>query len=354
MLEQTKKHFVTFLTGLVLNLCLIQTVGAEVIRLDQTTLDSKHYQYVYQWYDPQIKPRGIVIAIHGLTLHGLLYDNLARHLAEEGIIVLAPDLPGYGRRWQDARKANKKDRSIPLSYTQGRDELIDFAESAKKTYKNIPLICLGESLGANLALYAAQGKPECVDGVIMSAPAIKLRMNLNPRTIKDKAGIVIGILDPCATVDLGPYIKDYVSDDPSIANTTLNDPLVRKHLSYRDMWRSYQAMQPLYKEAGLIRNSTAILILQGSDDKILRSRSIINLLSNLNSSDQTVKWFRNRGHLMLEACQPRPDVLQTVDDWLKSHMNGQLMEAKEETPAAIPVTSSIGQMHLDSNPITRQ
>ncbi len=351
MLERAKKHFVTFLTGLILNLCLIQAVGAQVMRLDEAALADKHYKYVYQWYDPQLKPKGILIAIHGLTLHGLLYENLARHLAEEGILVLAPDLPGYGRRWQNAKNSPKEQRSR-ICYSQAQDELIELAQSAKSTYKGIPLFCLGESLGANLALHVAEGQSDLVDGVILCAPAIKLRMNLNPRTIRDKASLVIGVLNPHATVNLAPYIEDYISDDPSIAKTTLNDPLVRKRLSYRDMWQSYQEMQPVYKEASRINTSTAVLILQGSQDKILCSRSIINLLSNLNSNDQTVKWFKNRGHLMLEACQPKPDVLQTLDEWLKLHVSGQLLEAKGTQ--VIPVTSSIQQMPLDNNLIIRQ
>jgi hypothetical protein len=33
-----------------------------------------------------------------------------------------------------------------------------------------------------------------------------------------------------------------------------------------------------------------------------------------------VKWFKNRGHLILETAYLRPDILQTVDRWLDDHI----------------------------------
>ncbi len=87
------------------------------------------------------------------TLHGLTYDHLAYHLAKEGMIVFSPDLPGSGRRWQ-------KDS---ISYLKAEKDLEDIIQSVKNTYKNTPIICLGESLGANLALSIAESRPDLTD-----------------------------------------------------------------------------------------------------------------------------------------------------------------------------------------------
>jgi len=65
--------------------------------------------------------------------------------------------------------------------------------------------------------------------------------------------------------------------------------------------------------------------MQGSKDKVLKSQAIIKLVSNLNTNDLTVKWFKDHGHLMLETPNPQIDILHTIDDWLKSHLNEPLL-----------------------------
>ncbi len=79
-----RKYFVTFV---ILTLCYLPA-SAKVIRLDETDLGGQHYKYLYQWYNPDVKPKAVVIAIHGLTMHGSIFDGLARHLVEDGFLVL--------------------------------------------------------------------------------------------------------------------------------------------------------------------------------------------------------------------------------------------------------------------------
>jgi len=313
-----------------LGLCfLCPHAQSKVIRLNEVDLAGKHFPYLYQWYDSELQPKAIVIAIHGLTLHGLVYDHLARHLAEQGMLVLAPDLPGYGRRW------HKED----ASYAQAQETVLAIAQAAKATYKNLPVICLGESLGANLALGAAQIKPDLVDGIVLSSPALKTRMNLTPKSIISRVNMVVSFVKPDTVVDLSPYMRAYASEDPGIIQTMLNDPLIHRQLKCQELWDSYQSMKPVFKQASLISKTTPVLIFQGSQDKILQPKAIIKLVSSLNSDDQTVKWYKNRGHMILAECQPKADVLATLDDWVQTHINGQWLEVKTST--AVPVTSSL-------------
>ena len=108
-----------------------------------------------------------------------------------------------------------------------------------------------------------------------------------------------------------------------LRTAVLDDPLVRTKSSCQDIWHSYGMMQPVFKQASLIESSTAILIMQGSKDRVLNSKAIIKLVSNLNANDLTVKWFKGRGHLILETADPKVDVLQTIDEWLKFHTSCQ-------------------------------
>ncbi len=303
---------------------------SKVIRLDQVDLSAKHYPYLYQWSDPAIKPKAIVIAIHGITMHGLTYDQLANHLAKGGNLVFSPDLPGNGRRWQ-------KDA---VSYLKSQEELVDIIQSAKKTYKNLPVICLGESLGANLALSTAEANPGLVDGIILSSPAFKRRINVTPKTVVGSMNMLVGLVKTDTTVDLSPYMRAYASEDPAIVKTMLNDPLIHRQVTTQYLWDSCNAMKNVFKEARLISKTTPVLIIQGSQDRILNANAIIKLVSSLNSEDQTVKWLNNRGHMILEECQPRPDVLQTIDDWFKNHIERSSI-ATLQSQDALPTSSSM-------------
>ncbi len=185
--------------------------------------------------------------------------------------------------------------------------------------RTCPLSVWERALVLTWPLYVMQIRSIPLDGLILSSPALKPRLHINPRMMKGDMNMIIGLIDANATMNLSPYIKAYVSEDPAITRAVLNDPLVRKQFSCQDIWHSYVMMKPIYKEASLINNSTPILIMQGSKDRVLESKAIIKLVSNLNTNDLTVKWFKDHGHLMLEAPEPHIDVLQTIDEWLHNH-----------------------------------
>ena len=84
--------------SLFINTLSIAPAFAKVTRSNEVYLAGKQYPYLYQWTDSDAKPRAVIIAIHGILMHGRTYEHLAEHLAKEGMIVLSPDLPGCGRR----------------------------------------------------------------------------------------------------------------------------------------------------------------------------------------------------------------------------------------------------------------
>ena len=115
-------------------------------------------------------------------------------------------------------------------------------------------------------------------------------------------------------------MKIFASNDPRVVAETINDPLVRKKLSTLDLLKTVSAIKPTLKYAEKVGPNVPVLVIQGSSDKMLKSKAMIELLGRLHSNDQTVKWFNDRGHLMLETAYLRPDVVQTVDRWLDDHI----------------------------------
>jgi lysophospholipase len=285
--------------------------SAEVIRDDAGQEKFHQKTPLYVWKDNSRKPRAVAIAVHGLTMHGRVYDVMARELASKGFVVLAPDLRGYGAWLQHE---NKKEQS-PDYKTSYRD-LNDLLQATKKQYPNLPLYCIGESLGAGMAMRLASEHPNEIDGLILSSPALRHRLFVGSM-ISETA---ITFANPKHKLNLVSFMKKYASEDPRIAQEILADPLVRKELSMWEVFQTCNWMRPNMKFANRLPAEMPILVIQGDNDRMLHANAVNDLLAHAKTKDQTIHWFNGRGHLLLETGYVQPDTLQTVTSWLQDHV----------------------------------
>lgn len=298
---------------------------AAVERDDQALPSWELKTPVYLWQNKEVEPKAVAIAVHGLTLHGLIYDRLATHLADQGFIVLAPDLHGYGR-WSQKQASDDKcpDCHSHLCYTKSKRDVEQLVIAAKGQYPTLPIYLIGESLGADIAIYTTARHPELVNGMVLSSPAIKHSWNMASPLFKD---VAILMRNPFHEVNLVPYIKRWASEDPEIIAEAVNDPLVRKRLTIWDLLKTHQAMKPTLQYADKVPTTVPVLIIQGDKDRMLKTNAVVQLLKHLNCQDQTVRWFTNRGHLLLETSHLQPDTVKIVDLWLQEHVGVNVVKA---------------------------
>ena len=108
-------------------------------------------------FGPSGPPR--ILAIHGLTGHGLRWETLAAdHLSE--FSVVAPDLIGHGRSsWAAPWTIDANVAALA--------GLLD-AEAAG------PVVVVGHSFGGAVALHLAAARPDLVAGLVLLDPAVNL------------------------------------------------------------------------------------------------------------------------------------------------------------------------------------
>lgn len=306
-----KRSLLTALLVSLLFSCL-NRANAEVIKDDTPVLSPP--TPLHCWRDDTSKPKAVVLAVHGLTMHGGTYDALARQLVSQDIVVYAPDLRGYGR-WLTEKPYKDQGKEAGLDYDKSYEDLSALIKCLKGRHPNVPLYCIGESLGADLVLHAAKDFPEEINGIILSAPAIKRHKFLGP--VVWNAGPFMA--NPNHRVGLVKYFKRFASEDPKIIEEVISDPLVRKQLTAWDFLRTISCMRPALQYARAVPQNMPVLIIQGSKDRMVRSNAVVLLLKELRSTDQTVRWFSNRGHLLLETAQIHQDTVQTVASWLFQH-----------------------------------
>ncbi|MDZ4836135.1 MAG: alpha/beta fold hydrolase [Candidatus Melainabacteria bacterium] len=345
----SKNAFAWMVAGLAL--FAAQPALAEVVRDDAPQIEGLTHSRVYEWQDRDIKPKAVAIAVHGLVLHGGVYDKMARELASQGFIVVAPDLRGYGRWCRAHEKRNKHGCTVSLdsatvspvqglpaevraekcsdcnnqfvssssvSYKKSFGDLKELTRVVRNHYPALPLYVIGESLGAGLALHMAAEMPDSIDGLVLSSPAIKRRLYMEPRMVMD---LTVLMFSPKKNVDLIPYIKRFASEDPTIIQTAIQDPLVRKKLTVFDLLRTSALIKSNIKFADRVPENMPVLVIQGDRDRMLNSNGVVVLLDHLKSKDQTVKWFPGKGHLLLETPHIEAATMDIVSNWLTEHVS---------------------------------
>lgn len=120
----------------------------------------------YMWRDCNVEARAIALTMHGLMMHGKTFDTFAGKLASRGLIVVAPDLRGFGH-WHFSAE-EKEDSGV--DYGKSLNDLIGLIENLVRDYSGLPLLCVGESLGAHLARRLVVMHPAVISGLILSSP----------------------------------------------------------------------------------------------------------------------------------------------------------------------------------------
>lgn len=286
---------------------------ADVLHTDNGQVSSSLKKPIHEWCDPAVAPKGIVIAVHGLMKHGGTFDTLSRRLVASGFCVVAPDLRGYGHWCADERP--RCDHRI--SYQKSYEDLVSLTEHMHMKHPNLPIFMIGESLGADMAIRMAAEHPDLVRGLVLSAPAIRHFHSVLPVMVGD---MMLVATKPTRQIDMRPFIATFTSNDPRVVDESLKDPLSRKTLSFGDLLQSRKMMKSTLKYADHVPAKIPVLIVHGSGDRLIKSSSVIVLMMHLHSTDQTVKWYDQKGHVLLETAFVPEATLEAIDSWLHSHM----------------------------------
>jgi alpha-beta hydrolase superfamily lysophospholipase len=165
--------------------------------------------------------RGVVVLVHGLGEHAGRYDHVAERLNGWGFAVRGYDHHGHGESGGPRGGLAASRRLV--------DDLAEIVDSTRRrTPRDVPLLLLGHSLGGLVAASYAADHPRHVDGLVLSSPALAMRLGpvqrLLLRTLPHFAPqLRVGNgLDPA-----------WLSHDPEVERAYRADPLVHDRVSVR-------------------------------------------------------------------------------------------------------------------------
>jgi alpha-beta hydrolase superfamily lysophospholipase len=324
-----------FLSILALAMSLSATAArADVVRSDITDIGQSLKLPVYKWSDESASAKGVIFAIHGATLYARRFQTAAEHFAQQGYPVYALDLRGFGS-WR-TNGTEYADGDELIHYQMSENDIVQVLTKLREANPDAKIYCLGESLGANLAVWVGSEHPALADGLVLVSPCVKNCVHIGPRLVVD---LVLGFLNPNRNMSLSPYIKPYLCDDRLATAEYIDDPEIRHVLSPVELVKSFKTNTLAIAEMDKMPADLPVLVVAGKRDKIYSSRAIPRFVNGMGSKRKTVEIIPNHGHLLIESPRVRPGVLSIIDGWL----------SESDRTARAPLSKSAAETTADAD-----
>ncbi len=258
-----------------------------------------------EWPAPG-EPRARILLVHGIAEHSGRYDRPASLLAKDGFAVSAFDLRGFGE--SGGRRA----------YVERWDDYLDDVQDRLDVLRDgPPLVLMGHSMGALIALtYALSDRP-APDLLVLSAPALRVEAPAFLRLIAP----LLGRAAPRLRVPT-PLSADQISSDPEARAAYLADPLLVPFTTARLGAELLAAGNRARQELAALRIPT--LTTHGGDD-VLVPTTCTEPLGRLPCVDRRV--YPGLRHEMLSEPQGS-EIVGEIAAWLDSQL-----AARERVPA---------------------
>jgi alpha-beta hydrolase superfamily lysophospholipase len=248
-----------------------------------------------------LRPRGMVLLVHGLGEHAGRYDHVARRLNQWGFAVRGYDQYGHGE--SDGVRG-----TIP-TFARLTDDLADIIGSTRaRLGPEVPLIVLGHSLGGLVAARLLATAAESADGLVLSSPAFDAGFS----TFQKRLLRVLPRIAPRLTLGSG-LDPDFLSHDPDVVAAYGADPRVHKRISLRLARFIADSGPAVLARAGGWKVPT--LLLYAGLDKLVDPAGSRAFAAAAPASAVTARCFRALFHEIFNELQSDA-VFEVLRDWL--------------------------------------
>jgi len=259
--------------------------------------------FVRSW-NPESKPRAVVVVCHGVNSHSGQYLWVGEQFAASGFAVYALDLRGRGR--SDGERFYVEDIADYVSDVAGTVAL------AKSRHPGLPVFLLGHSAGgvvsstyvlenqAGLAGFICESFAFQVPAPGFALAAIKGLSHIAPRL-------------PVLTLKNEDFTRD-----PKALEALNNDPLtaheVQPAITVAALVRADERLREEFPQITL-----PLLIMHGTEDRATVCRGSEFFHQTAGSKDKTLKLYEGHYHDLLNDVG-KEGVMADVKGWMDSHL----------------------------------
>lgn len=264
-----------------------------------------HNLYWKGWL-PDSQPKAIILVAHGLGEHINRYTNLVNNVVPRGFAVYGLDHQGHGK--------SEGTRCYIDRFQVFIDDLKSFYDIVHKENAGLKIVLLGHSMGGLIATSFAEQHQQDLSCLVVSAPLLKPGDSIAPAIIV--MARVLSVLTP----KMGVQALDstFLSHDKSVVEAYDKDPLVfRGKITARLGSEMFSTMVKV--EQAMSSLTLPLLIMQGSEDKLVNPEGAKTLYAKAGSGDKTLKFYEGFYHEIFNE-PDREKVFADLDPWLDSHI----------------------------------
>jgi acylglycerol lipase len=259
---------------------------------------------------PSAEPcRAAAVLLHGYGEHCARYGALVGALNRAGISVFSYDHRGHGR------SAGR--RAYVSAFAGLVPDAVSAIRWARSSCPDVPVYLLGHSMGGALAALVGIEHGGMVDGLVLSAPAVKISDDVSP--FLQKIAGLLGALAP--RLPAAELDASLVSRDPAVVAAYEADPLV-----YHGKILARTGHQLLSTETSVLGRAAELtlpfLVLHGSEDGLADPRGSAELHAGAASSDKTHIVLDGLYHEILNEPE-QAEVRQHILDWLDQRLSAR-------------------------------
>lgn len=245
--------------------------------------------------------RGAVQIVHGLGEHGGRYGELAGIFNAMGLSVRAQDHRGHGR-------SGGARGSIAGRHDFLHDLKLVFDDFAK-AQNTVPFL-FGHSLGGLIAARFATGGFGDVRGLMLSSPALAIRLSGFQRVL-----LAVGsMLAPALAVPSG-LPPNGVSHDSEVLRGYRDDALNHNKVAPRVIRFMLDAMDKCHADADHF--AMPVLLQVAGDDLLVDPAGSERFFARLPDENKTMHWYDDAYHeIFNEAAPLRQRVQQDLMTWM--------------------------------------
>ncbi|MFW9918702.1 MAG: alpha/beta hydrolase [Candidatus Thorarchaeota archaeon] len=255
------------------------------------------------WLPDDEKPRALLIAIHGLGSHGYTLKNIGEYFAQRGLAVFAPDMRGFGHY------AGLKGHV--MNFDEYIEDMYNIVMQVKDLFINRITFLFGHSLGGQHVIRYITTYPKDVDGMILECPAVS--ENLDISLGKYIAGRLLSVFNVKRYFS-NEVNLEFSSHDKEVVEEHVNDPLRFDRVTARFGIEGLKAAKRAMASAPEI--STPTLVMQASDDRMVKAEKTKEFFDSLGSQDKTWMYYEGFYH-ELHAEIEKERVLKDIEKWLE-------------------------------------
>jgi acylglycerol lipase len=264
---------------------------------------------VVSWTDPAVPPKAVILCVHGLGLHKGTFETLGKRLSKDGIVTYALDIRGFGEWMQGENRA-------VVDFPRSLDDIKQALEQIHKTYPDLPVIILGESMGGAIALHATALYPNLIAGLVSSVPAGD-RFGQTEEELKIGFRALLSGFNK--EMKVGPSVVEQATKKEDLRSAWEGDPLARMELSPKELMEFQSFMNKNFANAQAI-SSTPVLFIQGMNDKLVRPAGTWKLYDSLTTPSRELVFSKSAEHLIFEEGQFGEDDIHFVESWLAKNV----------------------------------